>query len=213
VTDATGHLPYWTLEQLAEDDLPHRERTVAELHLRACEQCTVELHSARALIAALQQLPTFEPSPGFADTVMARVVVAPAAAPAVAPEAARVRRWLPSTRRGWTLLGALVLLPALPLLIFGWWLFSHPGVSAGALWSMASARVQAVAWGATVDATGALLRSAAADSVAGLMDLATAASVGGLPVAALAAAFAIPASAWMMIRLLRTPMGGMTHAH
>ena len=53
MTDATGHLPFWTLEQLAEGDLSHPERSLAEQHLKACAPCTSELRSARALIAAL----------------------------------------------------------------------------------------------------------------------------------------------------------------
>jgi hypothetical protein len=211
VTDATGHLPYWTLEQLAEDDLPQAERVLAERHLRGCARCTGDLHSARAVIAALEALPTFEPSPAFADAVMARVSIAPQAAPDAAAEPAR--GWLPHTRRGWTLLGALVMLPALPLIAFGFWLFSHPGVSAGTLWEIGSGWMQNVAWAMAVDAAGAVLRSPALDWLAAVGELTPSATVGGVPVVVLVAAVAIPASALMMIRLLRTPMGGMTHAH
>jgi hypothetical protein len=213
VTDATGHLPYWTLELLAEDDLPHAERTLAERHLRACGACRAELESARSLVEALAALPTYDPPPSFADAVMARVAIAPAVAPAAAPQAAPVRWWSPSTRRGWTLLGALAMLPALPLLALAGWLFSRPGVSPGALWTVGRGWMQDVAWSLVVDATGALLRSGAVEWTAGLLALAPDAAFGGLPVALLLAAIAIPASAWMMVRLLKTPMGGMTHAH
>jgi hypothetical protein len=211
VTDATGHLPYWTIEQLAEDELPYAERNLAEQHLRGCTRCACELEAARSLVAALASLPTFEPAPSFAEAVMARVVVQPAAA--AAAEGARVRRWLPQTRRGWTLLGALAMLPALPLLALLGWLFSYPGVSPSGLWTVGRGWVQDVAWSLMVDAAGALLRSGAVEWMAGWAELAPGGSAGGMPVAALFAAVAIGASAWMMVRLLKTPMGGMTHAH
>jgi hypothetical protein len=35
----------------------------------------------------------------------------------------------------------------------------------------------------------------------------------GLSAAAVVFAIAIPLSGWMMVRLLKTPVGGMTHAH
>lgn len=215
MTDATGHLPYWTLEQLAEGDLSHRERTVAEQHLRSCTHCTAELESARALIAALEGLPSFSPSAAFAESVMARVQLAPMTAQAAAPAAvadAR-RRWLPATVKGWMgLMTALVAFIA-PLAMLGVYLAAHPLVSVGALWGVGRAWVKEVAWGAIVDATGAVARSGAfaglADMLAGIPGPTTA----GLPTLLLLILAAIPVSAFLMVRLLKTPATGMTHAY
>lgn len=212
MTDSTGHLPYWTLEQLAEDELPHRERTLAEAHLRSCAPCSTELEQARALLAALAALPALSPAATFADAVMARVQVAPrvAEAPAAAPER---RRWLPATLRGWMGLTAVLALVIAPLAGLGAWLAANPMVSMGSLWQVGRGWMMDVAWSWIVSAAGALGRSGtfawAADGVAGLPGPAAM----GVPVLLVLAGAAIPAAAYMMVRLLRTPATGMTHAY
>jgi anti-sigma factor RsiW len=215
VTDATGHLPYWTLEQLAEGDLSHRERTVAEQHLRSCSHCTAELESARALIAALEGLPAFSPSEAFAQSVMARVQIVPltseAAAPAAAAEART--RWLPATVKGWMgLMTALVAFIA-PLAMLGVYLAAHPLVSVGALWGVGRAWVTNVAWNAIVEATGAVARSGAVNGLADLLAGVPGPTTAGVPTLLLLILAAIPVSALLMVRLLKTPATGMTHAY
>lgn len=215
MTDATGHLPYWTLEQLAEGDLSHRERTVAEQHLRSCTHCTAELESARALIAALEGLPAYEPSAAFAEAVMSRVQLAPMTSTAAAPAAvAEVRsRWLPATVKGWMgLMTALVAIIA-PLAMLGVYLAAHPLVSVGALWGVARAWVTDVAWTAIVKATGAVARSGAFDGMADLLAGIPGPTTAGMPLLLLLILAAIPVSALLMIRLLKTPTTGMTHAY
>lgn len=215
MTDATGHLPYWTLEQLAEGDLSHAERTLAEQHLSACAHCTAELRSARALIAALQALPQVQPSAGFADAVMARVVIAPQTVAELLAEPARETRrgWLPTSLRGWVWLTAMLTVIMAPLAGLGVWLNAHPLVSVSALWGMAFGWVREVVWGAVVEVAGVFARSGlfgwAADTLARMPGP----SAAGVPLSLLLILAAIPVSAFVMVRLLKTPATGMTHAY
>jgi hypothetical protein len=215
VTDATGHLPFWTLEQLAEGDLGHADRMLAEQHLKACAHCTSELRSARALIAALQSLPSLTPSAGFADAVMARVVIAPQAATAAAAEPVREARrgWLPASLRGWAVLTAVLTVIMAPLAALGVWLNAHPMVSVSSLWGVARGWAGEVAWSAVVQVAGAFGRSGlfgwAADTLAGMPGP----DAAGVPLALLLFFAAIPVSAFVIVRLLKTPATGMTHAY
>jgi hypothetical protein len=215
VTDATGHLPNWTLEQLAEGDLGHADRMLAEQHLKACAHCTAELRSARALISALESLPAVSPSAGFADAVMARVVIAPRTVAETAAEPAREARrgWLPASLRGWAWLTAVLTVIMAPLAGLGVWLSAHPLVSVSALWGVARDWVSEVAWNAVVDLAGAVGRSGlfvwAADGLAAMPGP----SAAGVPLALLLFFAAIPVSAFVIVRLLKTPATGMTHAY
>ena len=208
MTYHTEHLPPWTLEELAEHTLSPAETAGALEHVRSCAQCTAELDASRAVIAALGALPRFEPSAAFADRVMARVAL-----PEAAPETvrARLRRWLPHTRKGWMFLLGGVLAPVAPLMALLTWIFGYPGVNAVSLWGVARGWVVDAAWGAAVRVTEAVVRSpvfawlvTSGNEMIG--------GVQGLSLAAILFAIAIPVSGWAMLRLLRTPMGGMTHA-
>ncbi|HYJ80449.1 MAG TPA: hypothetical protein VEW03_12630, partial [Longimicrobiaceae bacterium] len=134
VTYDSTHLPPWTIEELAEDTLSPVERALALDHVRDCSRCAADLDVSRAVIAALSALPAFAPSPGFADTVMARVAV-PAFAESA--EQARVRRWLPRSQKGWMYFLGGVLAPIAPLMALLTWLLGYPGVSAASLWGVA----------------------------------------------------------------------------
>jgi anti-sigma factor RsiW len=209
VHEPNAHLSDWTLDLLAEDALSHAERTAAEAHLRGCARCSGELDAARAVITALSSLPHFEPSPSFPLAVMSRVVPLPRQAAAQA----RVRRWLPKTRRGWAMMGALSVAPLASMAALLAWLLSHPMVSAGALLGMGERWVRHTAWSLLARGAEALVKSGAwqwvADGAAGLARMSTE----QLSVAAITLAILIPASGWVVARLLRTPVGGMTHAH
>ena len=207
MTHPTAHLPPWTLDALAENELPHAERALALEHVKGCATCAADLEAARAVFASVAALPHYDPSPSFAQAVMARVRVQPALAPE--PAKVRVRRWLPHTRKGWMGLGALVLLPAAPVMALLAWLFSHPGVSAGALWDVGRERTGAALWSALVRATEWVVQSGAFQWA-----VTEAGRLGGPVALAVLALFAlsVPVSAWAMVRLLRAPVGGMTHA-
>lgn len=200
------HLPDWMLDLLAEDALSHAERAQAEAHLRECAACSSDVEAARAVIASLEALPRFAPSAGFADLVMSRVIV-PAAAPA------RARRWLPQTRRGWARLGAAVLAPLAPLATLLAWLLSHPMVTPAGLWEMGTGWAGERLWSLVAGAAELVARSGAMGWIGGVADRLAAVPTTNLGVALLVVAAAIPVAGWILLRLFRTPMGGMTHAH
>jgi hypothetical protein len=200
------HLLPWTLEELAEDTLSPRETAQAMAHVRRCAQCAADLDASRALIQALSALPQFAPSPSFADLVMGRVAIHVPAAQAVA-----ARRWLPQTRRGWMMAVAGALAPLLPLLGLLTWLAGR-GMTPGALFGVGGRWVADAGWSLLVRVTEMLVKSGifqwvvttGADLVGGTR---------GLSVAGALFAMAIPLSGWMLVRLLRTPAEGMSHAH
>lgn len=206
----TDHLPEWTLDLLAEGALSHAERSRAEAHLRECALCAAEMEATRAVIASLEALPRFEPSPGFADVVMSRVVL-----PQEAPQAAfsPLRRWLPRTRRGWAGLAVALAVPSAPLFALLAWLLSRPMVTVGSLWSMGTGWVRETSWSLVARAAEALARSGALEWGGDLLDRLASAPATGTGIALLLVAAAIPLSGWTLVRLLRTPLGGVTHAH
>lgn len=203
MTETNEHLQPWTIEELAEDTLSPRETDQAMEHVRRCARCAGDLDASRALVHALSSLPRFEPSPAFADAVMARVSVP-------VPVAVARRRWLPRTRRGWTMAFAGAFAPLLPLLGVLTWLAGR-GMSPGALLGVGGRWVADAGWSMVVRVTEALVQSGVfqwvvttgADLVGGTR---------GLSVAGTLFAMAIPLSGWMLIRLLRTPAEGMSHA-
>jgi hypothetical protein len=214
VTDATGHLPYWTLEQLAEGSLSHVERSLAEQHLRSCTHCAAELEGARAVIAALERLPALAPSATFADGVMARVQIAPAAVAAPAPAAVQApRRFLPNLSRGWLTLVAMVLLP-LPILAgMGTWMGGSPLSAMGALWGVVRGWAGDVAWNLLSEGTEVLIRTGLFQWGSDILSGIPGPTAAGVPVLLLLLVAAVPVSAWVMARLLRAPTTtGLTHA-
>jgi hypothetical protein len=213
VTDATGHLPYWTLEQLAEGSLSHVERSLAGQHLRSCTLCTAELEGARAVIAALERLPALAPSDRFADRVMARVQITPLAAAAPAPAAVQARRrWLPNLSRGWLTLLALVLLPLPVLAGIGTWMGGSPLYAMGALWGVVRSWAGDVAWNLLSEGTEVLIRTGLFQWGSDILSGIPGPTAAGVPVLLLILAAAVPVSAWAMARLLRAPTTGLTHA-
>ena len=204
--DETTHLPTWTLEELAEGTLSHSEKALAMEHVRQCTRCAAEVEAHTALFAALASLPKFTPSAAFGDAVMSRVSVAMPAAQAVAR-----RRWLPKTKRGWMTAGVGALAPLLPLAAMISWM-SGQGVNAGGAAGHAWAWFAATVWSLVVRAAGAFVGS----GIWGWLVTTGNELVGGtrgLGVAAMVFAVAVPASAWAMTRLLKTPVGVTTHAH
>lgn len=134
------------LEAYVEGTLADADRAVLESHLLSCPRCQAEVEECRALFAALASLPLFDPSPGFADRVMAGVQVRVPVADRVA---AVLGRLLPRTTRGWALAAAFLAAPILVVAALAGWLFTRPFVTPQALWLFLSDRV--------VDGVGALL--------------------------------------------------------
>ncbi len=207
--NSPAHLTEWTLEQLAEGSLSPAESGAAAEHLKKCARCNAELEAFRTLVAALSELPRFAPTSHFADTVMARVRIVPTPDPIYT----RAIALLPSTPRGWGMLVAAAVAPALPIIALIGWMLTHPLVGTGAVWQWGSGQVveaARIAFGYLVDWSAAIGLLAAAQSA-----FQTVASVPtltlGITVAVLAVA--IPISAWSLVRLVRTPMGKVTYAN
>lgn len=207
--NSLGHLTEWTLEQLAEGTLPEAQQAVAAAHLDACRRCAAELEGYRSLFAALSEMPRFAPSPGFSDAVLTRVRMAPEPAPWLA----WVQRRLPSTRRGWAILSAALVAPALPVLALMAWLLSRPLVSAATLWQWTvltsqqfgrAAVATLLSWGTQLGVVGW-----AQAAYAALLDVPLVA----LAAVVIALAIVIPLSAWSLVRLIRTPTGNITYAN
>ncbi|MBA2668998.1 MAG: hypothetical protein H0U67_01340 [Gemmatimonadetes bacterium] len=207
--NSAAHLTEWTLEMLAESALPDNEVARAKRHLEQCERCSAELEAYRVLAAALSELPRFAPSVEFSDAVMARVKMAPVTDPIYT----RVVRLLPTTPRGWGMLVAAAIAPALPLIALVAWVLTQPLVSIGSLWQWTSGQV--VATGLMVAAYMVQLSESVGLLSAAEWVILAAQSLplGTLVVVVTALAVAIPLSAWSLVRLVRTPMGNVTYAN
>lgn len=203
------HLSDEALEQLTDGLLGAEEQRDAETHLASCGRCAAELEGFRSLFAAISDLPRFAPSPAFGDGVMSRVRVAPAPGPAMA----WLQRWLPSTRRGWTLLVAAATVPVLPVAALVAWVLTHPVMSPVSLWQWTSMQSR----GAVQALMGTLLDRGMEVGVVGGARAAYAAVLalppGMVMIVVGALAVAIPLSAWSLVRLVRTPMGSVSYAN
>lgn len=205
----TAHLTAQTIEQLAEGNLAAAEERGARKHIIECVHCAMELEAFESLFARLGDLPRFAPSPVFADAVMARVRINPEESFALA----WLRRFLPTTRRGWVLLGSATLAPALPIFALVLLLLTQPLLSLTTLWQWGTLRLQSLA-----QASFAWLFDAGINS--GLYGMAESgfSTVLSFPVlilysAVLVLGFAIPLSGWGLLRLTRAPMASVNHAN
>lgn len=204
----TMHLSEPTIELLAEGALPPEEQAVAVAHIEACPRCAAEAEGVRALFAALDGLPRFATPAGFNDAVMARVVVAPQTSPVLA----WLARWLPSTRRGWSVLIAALLVPVGAVVAGVVWALTRLTVPPALLaeWGISQMRDTAltgVSWVVSrVVESGILTRGQ------DILDALLAVPATALSTVILLIALAIPLSAWSLVHLLRTPMGDAAHA-
>ena len=204
-----AHLTAQTIEQLAEGNLASAEERSARRHLAECARCATELEAFENLFARLGSLPRFAPSPVFADAVMARVRIVPQESFALA----WLRRFLPTTRRGWMLLGSAALAPAIPLIALIVLLFTQPLLSPTTLWQWAQLRTQSM----TQAGTAWLFDQAINSGLYGMAETGFSTLL-SLPVLALGSALAIlavaiPLSGWGLVRLTRTPVGSVNHAY
>lgn len=203
-----AHLSALTLERLAEEDLPQADAAVARSHIAECMRCAAEFEAYEMLFARLGNLPRFAPSPAFADAVIARVQIAPQESRAVA----WLRRFVPSSRRGWAFVGSAMVIPSLPIVAILVMMLTQPLLSPVTLGQWGMLRLESLS-----QATLAWLFDRAVTT--GLYGFGEAAltTIQNVPMAALAAALAmvsiaIPLSGWGLVRLTRTPMRSATYA-
>ncbi len=140
---------------------------------------------------------------------MARVQIAPQESPALA----WLRRWIPNTRRGWALVGAAIVAPAVPILALLAWMLSQPLLSPATLWQWAMLRTQSAAQTGAAWLLEMALSLDLVDRAGSLLDAAQAVPNSALGGALAFLAVATPLSVWTLFRLTRTPMGSVTHAN
>lgn len=204
------------LEAYVEGLLDQSERVVMESHLLSCPGCQQEVDEWLGLFAALSDLPDLEPSPNFADRVMARVRISPRRAwqQQAARTNAMLTRVLPKTTFGWALATALL---ALPVLFGGGltvWLLSKPNVTVLTLWTFLSSQVVD---GVRAFGSSAISTIMQADVVAWLVarsaDLFAAGGTAGVGAVAATAAVTTMLSVWVLYRnLVRTPSRDSNYA-
>jgi anti-sigma factor RsiW len=203
------HLTAERLEAYVEGLLDQAERAVTESHLVGCPRCQHELDEWLALFAALADLPDLEPSPNFADRVMAHVRVSPRWAwqQQAARASAALTRVLPKTTFGWALTTAFLALPILLGAGLTVWLLSQSYLAPRSIWAFFSDQLLE---GARASAAAALNWALQTDLAAWLGERGGAfvatAGLSGVGLIAATAALATVLSIWVLYRnLFRTP--------
>lgn len=160
-------------------------------HLDDCSRCRRELRALRSLDEALAGLPEREPSPRFADAVMARVTL----------PAPWYRRLWHSVVERW-LLAALIVTGGGATGGFTVWIASRPDLSFGGLASFVLERLTALFWALVVAAGQLTWKSGLPATLRGL-----ATSVDLFEVATAMALLSVltGGAAFMMKRLLTAP--------
>jgi hypothetical protein len=209
VSEPSAHLTAENLEQLAEGILPEREAADARTHIESCGRCASELDVYRQLFMMLGDLPRFAPSPAFADAVMTRVRLAPRES----PMAAWLRRLVPSTRRGWVLLGTIVTAPVTPFIALAAWLMVQPLVTPTLLWQWLQIRAQAMGESSVSWFLQQTFGPGVPEWTQTLYSILQAIPGSAFGIAAAVLAIGIPLSAWGLHRLTRLPVSRVTYAN
>lgn len=126
-------------------------------HVEACQHCHREVEALRALHVALSSLPLFDPSPDFAESVMARVRL---------PVPWYRRAWA-TLRAHWVAVAMATTLVVATVGLGAWWLASQPELTLGGLVGFTLDRLTALFWGAVVAGGRLLWESGLPDLVRG----------------------------------------------
>ena len=210
-TAADAHLSGRRLQGLADGALSRKRATLAKAHLATCADCEVRLAGWRRLIARLEALPSFAPSAGFAERVMARWREMAEATPGRS-RAARRWRLLPRSPRGWVLAGTLTGMPVAAFAAAAAFLSTVPQLTTGGLITYLwwQARDALSAFGSSVLA--AVMQSGAAFRAYSLADYLIAS-----PATAVAAAAGFTtlmlSSIWVLHRNIGFPRFALRHVH
>lgn len=131
-----SHPTAGVLQDLVETAGSSRRAARIQSHLRDCGTCRQEYGRWQRLYAALEGLPQFGPSPGFAAAVMLRIEVAAnrAIAPSWSADLLSALPFLvPSTRKAWGVASVLVAAPVSVVAALVAAVFLHPLLSPGDL--------------------------------------------------------------------------------
>jgi hypothetical protein len=209
VSESSNHLSAIELEQLAEDALSAAEAVEARLHLSVCARCSREVDTYKNLFSLLGQLPRLAPSPAFADAVMARVHLAPRESAVTA----WLRRLIPTTRRGWLLLGTIVTAPATPILALIAWMLVQPLVTPSNLWQWTQLRAQSISQASIAWLADQAVNIGSWNWVAALYSTLQSVPTSAIAGVTVLTSIAIPLSAWGLLKLIRTPGDSVTYAN
>ncbi len=132
-----GHMTPDGIQDLLERRLPASRMSHAERHLHGCRACRRALEVWRGLLSGLDELPTFTPSPVFAEQVMAHVRVKLAletARPSLFERMQLLARSVsPDTRKRLAAIAGAAVTPAVTLGLLAYTIFSHPLVTPATL--------------------------------------------------------------------------------
>lgn len=146
MSERLNHPSTERLQAFVEETLGDAERAVVDSHLSHCAECQTDVAGFRSLFTSLERLPTFAPTDGFADRVMANVRVRH---PVLAGASAWLDRVTPDSTRGWAAAAAVFALPVIGATILVGWLLSQPGVSAQGLWTLTTVMAEDAVVGAS----------------------------------------------------------------
>ena len=132
------HIPVGSIQDYLENLLPAQPTARLEAHLASCDSCGNEVQEWKDLLGSFKPLGHFAPRRGFAERVMAQVLVP---APVLAPSdrwsslPGRVLAWartlLPKTRHGWAVVGGVASAPTITMAALIYLVFSKPLLTTG----------------------------------------------------------------------------------
>jgi anti-sigma factor RsiW len=133
-----AHIPPGSIQDYLEGLLPTQPAARLEAHLASCETCRCQVVEWDGLMESMGPLGHFAPAPGFAERVMAQVMV-PSPAPlrdrSLASLPGRAWAWirsvLPQTRHGWAVAGGVASAPTITLMALTYLVFSRPLMTPG----------------------------------------------------------------------------------
>jgi anti-sigma factor RsiW len=199
------------VEAYAAGTLGDADRAVLESHLLGCEQCAGEVEEWRALFSGLASLPYLEPTPGFVDRVMANIEIRQ---PWPLRVAALLRRLIPTTTWGWSLVLGFFSLPVLVMGGAATWFISRPWITVEGLLLFFRIRAESMLL-ALVQRTAAVVIESQATLwvIDGVRQLLTRLGAPGFGAAAMIGAVLIMLSIWTLYQnLFRASRRGGHHA-
>jgi len=133
-----AHLPPTSIQDYLENLLPAQPSARVEAHLASCATCRDEVQGWTNLLGSFQPLGHFAPKAGFAERVMAQVMV-----PAPVPQRAAgwsslparglawARSLLPTSKHGWAVAGGVASAPTITMAALVYLVFSRPLLTPG----------------------------------------------------------------------------------
>jgi hypothetical protein len=191
------------LQLYIEERLGDGDRAVLESHLLGCAACQSDVEEWRSLFTMLATMPYHAPAKGFADRVMAHVVLPD---PWYVRAAARVSNQLqvftPRTTRGWAFATAFFAVPIAFFAALTAWILSKPYITPNGLVSYAVDRTQAAVDSAAQGTLATILQSDIALFFARGLDALANAGLGTAGALAAATAMAMALSVWVLYQNL-----------